>query len=114
MAEMYFSCGEKEKGLALLARIKGTGPADVPPSSIDIDAASSSRMYSSAIEVLDTTNAATQAKTNEGLEEDDSSSSSSGGGDSVFKNASVLVLSIASVQREDKHVCTYHSAVPSN
>jgi hypothetical protein len=31
MAELYFSCGEKEKGLALLARLECTGPADVPP-----------------------------------------------------------------------------------
>ena len=78
MAEMYFACGEKEKGLALLARMEGTGPANVPLSSIDVDA--SSEMYS-AIEVLDTNApAARQGKSNnkKGSEEDDSSSSSSG------------------------------------
>jgi hypothetical protein len=51
MAELYFSCGEKGKALALLARSECTGPADVPPSSIDVDA--SSEIYS-AIEVLGT------------------------------------------------------------
>jgi hypothetical protein len=73
IAEMYFSCGEKEKGLALLARMEGTGPADVPPSSIDVDAASS-EMYS-AIEVLDT-NAPAQEKSSKGSEDEVDSSSS--------------------------------------
>jgi hypothetical protein len=51
MAELYFSCWEKEKGLALLARLECTGSADVPPSSIGVDASSG---MDSAIEVLDT------------------------------------------------------------
>jgi hypothetical protein len=74
MAKLYFSCGEKEKGLALLARLECTRPADVPPSSIDVDA--SSKMYS-AIEVLDTKTPARE-KGNKDSEEDKSSSSRSG------------------------------------
>ena len=85
MAEMYFANGEKEKGLALLARMEGsmTGPPpadDVPPSSIDVLDVSS-EMYS-AIEVLDTNAPAArqQEKSNnkKGSEEDDNSSSSNG------------------------------------
>ncbi len=53
--------------------MEGTGPADVPPSSIDVDAASS-EIYS-AIEVLDT-NAPAQEKSSKGLEDKVGSSSS--------------------------------------
>ncbi|KAI2502811.1 No apical meristem-associated C-terminal domain [Fragilaria crotonensis] len=85
MAEMYFANGEKEKGLALLARMEegsmiARPPADnVPPSSIDVLDASS-EMYS-AIEVMDTNApAARQKKSNnkKGSEDDDSSSNSNG------------------------------------
>ncbi len=58
MAEMYFSCSEKEKGLALFARLDCTEPVDIPPSSTGIDALLSE--MDSAIEVLDT-NAMTAA-----------------------------------------------------
>ena len=75
LAEMYISAGEKERGLAILARIEGTAaPADVPPSLIDVGVSSE---MDSAIEVLDV-NAPAQGKRNEGCKDDNSSSSNGG------------------------------------